>query len=52
LVTERLEAAEDVAVARDKAAAPLLDVAKAPEAVVFEVKEPVAIVEGLLSRSG
>jgi hypothetical protein len=45
LVGEAGEAAHRVAVARDQAAAPLLEIAERAEAIVFEVKEPPRIVE-------
>ena len=51
LVGERVETAQDVAVARDKVAAALLDIAQTPEAIVFELKEPFRVVERLLSPS-
>jgi hypothetical protein len=45
LVAERLEAAQDVAVARDEAATALLDVAQRSKPIVFELKEPFGVVE-------
>ena len=49
MVAERLEAAQDIAVARDEAATALLDVAQRTKPVVFEVKEPFGVIERLLS---
>ena len=49
LVAEHLETAKDVTVARNDTAAALLDIAQAPEPIVFEVEEPVGVVERLLS---
>jgi hypothetical protein len=49
LVAERLETAQDVAVARDEAATALLDVAQRSKAIVFEVEESFRVVERLLS---
>ena len=49
LLAERLETAQDVAVARDEVAAALLDVAKAPEPVIFELEDPFGVIERLLS---
>ena len=49
LVAQRLEAAQDIAVARDEAAAALLNIAQTPEAIVFELKEPFRVVERLHS---
>jgi len=51
LIAERLEAAQDIAVARDEAATALLDVAQRTKPVVFELKEPFRVVERLLSLS-
>ena len=53
LAAELIEPAQDVAPPRDEAAAaPLLDVAEGPKAVVLELEEPVGIVERLLPRNG
>jgi len=49
LVAERLEAAQNVAVARDEAATALLDVAQRSKPIVFEVEEPFRVIERLLS---
>jgi hypothetical protein len=49
LVGERLETAQDIAVARDEAATAMLKIAEAPEPIVFELKEPFRVVERLLS---
>ena len=49
MIAERLEAAQDIAVARDEAATALLDVAQRTKPVVFEVKEPFRVIERLLS---
>ena len=49
LVAERLETAQDIAVARDEATSTLLVVAETPEAIVLELKEPFGVVERLLS---
>ena len=49
LVGERVETAHDIAIARDQAAAALLDVAQRAKRVVFEVEEPVRVIERLLS---
>ena len=46
--TQRLEAAQDIAVARDEAAAAPLDVAQRSKPIVFELKEPFGVVERLL----
>jgi len=51
LRAERLETAQDVAVARDEAATALLDVAQRTKPIVFEVEEPVGVIERLLSPS-
>jgi hypothetical protein len=40
LLAERLETAQDIAVARDEAATALLDVAQRTKSIVFEVEEP------------
>lgn len=45
LVGECIEAVECVAVARDQAVAARLDVAEPLESVVFDIEEPVGIVE-------
>jgi hypothetical protein len=50
LIAERIKAGEPVAVARDEAAVPLLDVAEAPVPVIFEIEEPAGVVERLSSR--
>ena len=49
LVAERLEAAKDIAVARDEAAAAFRDITEAPEPIVLEVEEPIRVIERLLS---
>jgi len=49
LVGERLETAQDVALARDEAATALLEIEEAPKAVVLELKKTVGVVERLLS---
>ena len=49
LLAERLETAQDVAVARDDAATALLKIAQAPKAIVFELEEPFGVIERLLS---
>ena len=49
LLAERLEAAQDVAVARDETATTRLEVAEATETIIFELKEPFGVVERLLS---
>ena len=49
LRAERLETAQDVAVARDDAATALLKIAQAPKAIVFELEEPFGVIERLLS---
>ena len=49
LVAECLETAQDIAVARDEAAAALLKIAEATEAIIFELKEPFGVVERLFS---
>jgi len=49
LVAELVKAAHQIAVARDETAAPLLDIAHGPKAVVFAVEEPIGVVERLLS---
>src|SRR5215472_4965819 len=49
LVAERLERAQDIAVARDEAAAVLLKIAEAPKPIVFELKEPFGVIERLIS---
>ena len=50
-VAERLETAQDIAVARNDTAAALLDVAQRTKPIVFEVEEPVGVIERLLSPS-
>src|SRR5262249_28886007 len=45
LIAEADEAAHQVAVARDHAAAPPLEITERAKAVVFEIKEPLRIVE-------
>jgi hypothetical protein len=45
LVAEVGEAAHQVAVARDHAAATLREIAEAAKAVVFEIKEPLRVVD-------
>jgi hypothetical protein len=53
LVAERLETAQDVAVAQDEAATALLDVAQRTKPIVFEIEEPVGVVERApFARSG
>ena len=49
LLAERLETAQDVAVARDDAATALLKIALAPKAIVFELEEPFGVIVRLLS---
>ena len=49
LLAERLETAQDVAVARDDAATALIKIAQAPKAIAFELKEPFGVIERLLS---
>jgi hypothetical protein len=41
LVAERVTAAQDIAIARDEAAAALLEVAEASKAVILDVEQPV-----------
>jgi hypothetical protein len=50
LVAEDIETVQDVAAARDEAAAALLEVTKGSKAVVLEFEEPVGILEWLASR--
>jgi len=45
LVAERVQAAEDVAIARDETAVAPLEIAQAPEAVVFELEHPAGVIE-------
>jgi len=52
LVGERLEPAQDVAVARNEAATASLDIAEAPEAIVFELKEPFGSSNGSFRQVG
>jgi hypothetical protein len=52
LVAERVETAQEVAVARDEAAAALLDVAQRSKPIVFELKEPVGVIERLFLQVG
>jgi len=49
LIGERLETTQDIAVARNEAATALLKIAEAPKPIVFEVEEPVGVVERLPS---
>jgi len=49
---ELVKAVEVVAVARDQAAAAMLEIGEGAEAIVLEVEEPVGIVERLLRRVG
>jgi hypothetical protein len=51
IVAERLEAAQDIAVARDEAATALLDVTQRSKPIVFEIEEPFRVIERLLSPS-
>ena len=52
LAGESVEAVEDVAVARDQAAAAVLEIAEASEPVIFEVEQPVRIGRtGLFAKS-